>query len=374
MSVPTTPTQPQQPQPSPETSAVPATTSPTPDPSPAASKLSPHALPFTPSSLARSKQDRWHDSPLSTTTPRRHPRSKSTAKPSYRDVVVGAGSRQDSDPGPQQLPSQPVQPPRIRLRSEIYKVSVAAPDAEGWRTVVYRRRRGPGAVRPGRQRSMPTGLMGRCFNCLARGHRKVACREPTRCLRCGQTGHRSFECKQGRRRKKVDAYGRQRPARGSEQRRAVFVEAASLPQQPVGRQLPNIQTPRPEASHPAGNCRCNHRRRGRRGGRRICRRNFPSDSDEEGNSTSTRPEPSSPTSPHSPSRLWNDLSEVCFIERSPDTDQWEAQYEYLSVLLKIAGTRPEVTLQQALAAVMEQFGYQPDDRFRIHHAAPLKVA
>lgn len=63
------------------------------------------------------------------------------------------------------------------------------------------------------------------------------------------------------------------------------------------------------------------------------------------------------------------MSEICFIERTFDTEQWEVEYEYLAVLLQISGTWPKVTPQQALAAVAAQFGFQIDERFRIHRAA-----
>jgi hypothetical protein len=33
-----------------------------------------------------------------------------------------------------------------------------------------------------------------CFNCLARDHKGIACRNPTRCWRCRRFGHTSTEC------------------------------------------------------------------------------------------------------------------------------------------------------------------------------------
>nr|CAB3462527.1 unnamed protein product [Digitaria exilis] len=37
---------------------------------------------------------------------------------------------------------------------------------------------------------------GRCFNCLARGHKAASCRDPVHCLRCRRSGHRERFCKQ----------------------------------------------------------------------------------------------------------------------------------------------------------------------------------
>jgi hypothetical protein len=36
---------------------------------------------------------------------------------------------------------------------------------------------------------------GRCFNCLARDHRKISCRDPPRCWLCKKSGHLSSHCR-----------------------------------------------------------------------------------------------------------------------------------------------------------------------------------
>lgn len=103
------------------------------------------------------------------------------------------------DPGYWQHPPRSPLPFHIRLRSQIHRVHVAALDEDGWRRVERRRNHGSSVARQPNRRQIPAGMVGRCFNCLAKGHRKQSCHEPTRCLRCGQAGHRSFECARPRR-------------------------------------------------------------------------------------------------------------------------------------------------------------------------------
>lgn len=38
---------------------------------------------------------------------------------------------------------------------------------------------------------------GKCFNCLARDHRAINCRDPPRCFLCLCSGHRARHCKRG---------------------------------------------------------------------------------------------------------------------------------------------------------------------------------
>lgn len=96
------------------------------------SSLSPHATPFYPSSLGRTKSQCWLESPLSD-------RGKmSFDRVTYRDVVIA------TPPPSKAIERQPrldVTPPRIRVRSEIHKVSDAALDEEGWCIVRSRRSR-----------------------------------------------------------------------------------------------------------------------------------------------------------------------------------------------------------------------------------------
>lgn len=54
--------------------------------------------------------------------------------------------------------------------------------------------------------------------------------------------------------------------------------------------------------------------------------------------------PPSPAPPSS-SRRHLDTPEICYIDRTDDTDQREAEYESLAVLVQITGTRPPVSLE-----------------------------
>lgn len=100
------------------------------------------------------------------------------------------------------------------------------------------------------------------------------------------------------------------------------------------------------------------RHRGCRG--RGRRKQQPSESDH----TRRSPSPSSP----SPER-WRDDPDLCFIDRTKDTGQWEAKYEYLGILVQISDTRPPVTPEQARVAIANQCGILLDDRLKIHPAA-----
>jgi hypothetical protein len=44
-------------------------------------------------------------------------------------------------------------------------------------------------------RSIPAWLFGRCFRCLAYGHRVADCRDPLRCPHCLENEHRASECR-----------------------------------------------------------------------------------------------------------------------------------------------------------------------------------
>jgi hypothetical protein len=47
----------------------------------------------------------------------------------------------------------------------------------------------------GRQRFFER-MVGRCFNCLAPGHKLAQCRDPAKCWRCKHSGHISSRCPQ----------------------------------------------------------------------------------------------------------------------------------------------------------------------------------
>lgn len=377
---------------------------------PSSSRLSPHATPFFPSSFGRSKAQRWAESPRSdgdaTGELKIH-------RPSYRDVVAGEPS---PAPGwtarqPRTAATPPSQPPRIHVRSQIHRVSDAAPDEEGWRTVrsrrVHRRHRRPQIqhdFQTGRK-SIPASLEGRCFNCLGKGHLRRTCREPTRCMRCKKPGHRSFECRRPDLRHTrpppssatVRAHKpRQRVETGEEPTSSSAVVGGSAPSQcrwpdtRHSRPLPFLSggivqaKPRqrvvaggiPISSSAAGGgstsgghqqqqhqdrTRGRRRRRGCRGGGRRKRQAMDSAPD--------RPDRSlSPSSP-SPKRRRDD-PDLCFIDRTEDIDQREAEYEYLGILVQISGTRPPVSLEQAKTAIANQCGIPLDERLQIHPAMP----
>lgn len=159
---------------------------------PCSSSLSPLATPFYPSVPGRSKFLRWQD-PDS-------PDLQPLPRPSYRDTLCGRQPGLEHHPTPHESPagrqtapdlqptaSDPPQPVRIRLRSEIHWVQTAASDDNGWRVVKSRRGRRAAPRHSPRQSQrctqIPAVMDGRCFNCLQKGHRKLQCREPTCCLR-----------------------------------------------------------------------------------------------------------------------------------------------------------------------------------------------
>lgn len=76
-------------------------------------------------------------------------------------------------------------------------------------------------------------------------------------------------------------------------------------------------------------------------------------------------------SPASPSPSWRRSEEesVCYVDWTLDTDQQESAYEYLAMLVQIAGTRPEVSLEQAREAIAHKFGVHLDEHLEIHRAA-----
>lgn len=183
--------------PSPEAAWAPAPTSHTPTPgepaSPATpSKLSPLATPYFPASVGRTKIQRWLGSPI----------SDQESPISYKDALCGGNEvKRGTTPRARAASPWPQQLPRIRLRSEIHRVKDAAPDEEGWRVVRSRKSRRQEASRHRARAEILAAILGRCFNCLEKGHLKASCREPMRCLRCGRPGHRSFECRRPRRNK-----------------------------------------------------------------------------------------------------------------------------------------------------------------------------
>lgn len=61
--------------------------------------------------------------------------------------------------------------------------------------------------------------------------------------------------------------------------------------------------------------------------------------------------------------------ETCYIDRTLDIGQQEAEYKYLAVLVQISGTRPPVTAEQARTAIAHKFGIPLNERLQIPAAA-----
>lgn len=312
--------------------------------SPTTSKLSPHATPFFPTSTGRSRFQRWLDSPASTVGSSELLQKRAPGVVSYRDVVAGRVAAQATgearDHGPKQQLAPPAQPPRIRLRSEVHRASDAAVDTEGCARWTV-------AVQHPRERRIPAGMADRCFNCLERGHHRAKCQEPTRCLRCGGPGHRSFECR-CRRRTPEQPWHHGRPATSA---RRIQTPVAATGGQVTG-EGPSVQP---------GTTRINRRKRGHRGGARRRRRARESEGhrQEEDSERRTDPTPSPPPSP----RRREPVAPVdaCYIERTFDTEQWEAEYEYRAVPRAFDPMCDEGTPKPMLAQITaETTQEQPD--------------
>lgn len=277
------------------------------------------AAPFFPSSQGRTKSQRWLESPCSDGDATK---VQQIRHPSYRDVVAGLDLSTPEDDGwlLRAAATPPPQPPRARVRSEIHKISGgAAPDDEGWREVRSRRSRWrhrhhgqqPETQQPDR-RKLLAALEGSYFNCLGKGHFRQACREPTRCIRCKRPNQRSFECRRPDPRrlhqpkqttKTPGSLPSQRVATGGNQTSSATAAGGTSQEQ---------QQPR-QQSH-------GRWRRGCRGGGRRWR---PQDL-----ISWTLVDPL----PHL-LRLRSSVGASLILERTEDTDQWEATNEYLGIMV-----------------------------------------
>lgn len=114
---------------SPPPAATPAPAAPKSAPT-SPSQLSPNATPFFPSSLGRSKTQRWAESPLSVGD---ESSDLEPFRPSYKDVLTRERSPAVEQSGRQPWTAavSPTQPPRVRMRSEIHRVHDAAPGRRG---------------------------------------------------------------------------------------------------------------------------------------------------------------------------------------------------------------------------------------------------
>lgn len=93
------------------------------------------------------------------------------------------------------------------------------------------------------------------------------------------------------------------------------------------------------------------RRRRRRGRYGMGHRHRQRQQDHE-DDASKQSQYSSPSEPPSPVRRSSlPTPDMCFINRVFDIDQWEAELEYLYVLVQITGTRPQVSPQAARRAI-----------------------
>lgn len=61
--------------------------------------------------------------------------------------------------------------------------------------------------------------------------------------------------------------------------------------------------------------------------------------------------------------------DVCYLDCTFDTDQWEADLKYLTVLVQVVGTRPPVEPEDAKRAISEQFQLE-ENALEIHKVAP----
>lgn len=117
--------------------------------------------------MGRSKAQRWQDTPASRdsngellekrapeimdgellgkrapgTMSSEPPRRRAPGNMTYKEAVLRLAKESARDLNLKQLTPTPLQPPQIRLRSEIHRISEAAADSEEWRVVTRRRSR-----------------------------------------------------------------------------------------------------------------------------------------------------------------------------------------------------------------------------------------
>jgi hypothetical protein len=158
-----------------------------------------------------------------------------------------------TDAGPEQLPAHQ------RLGSARRAI---APDADGWQCVLPQHPHQPAQPQRPRQchvacageqnvgpLQFPAYAAGRCFKCLATGHRVATCNLPWRCLCCHGLGHLARECKRPRR---VNDNGRTARPRSGNGGRGVNDTEGRVPTTDKGKALPG---------HPHQRGRCHRSRR-----------------------------------------------------------------------------------------------------------------
>lgn len=92
-------------------------------------------------------------------------------------------------------PPREISPRQRRTISPVAHPARASgpPDADGFHTVQSRRRwrrRSP----PKQSKPVPPHLVGRCFNCMGKGHVRANCVSKSCCINCGSDCHRRKDC------------------------------------------------------------------------------------------------------------------------------------------------------------------------------------
>jgi len=168
------------------------TTSPTPAVTPTPAATSPLCSPGAPS--GRDKALRW-----SRDTPPSGKSGGGAPLRSFKDVLLAApkASAAQACP-PSSAPGRAGARVVVRPRGSSHPGHRPVPDADGWFSVVSRRKRKELRCLARHPRRVPAILRGRCFNCFSARHRAAACRSGTRCFRCRSTGHRCSDCPERR--------------------------------------------------------------------------------------------------------------------------------------------------------------------------------
>ncbi|TVU01229.1 hypothetical protein EJB05_53331, partial [Eragrostis curvula] len=112
-----------------------------------------------------------------------------------------------------------------------------------------------------------------------------------------------------------------------------------------------------------------HRRRRRRRGRGRGRRGAKAGDAAEDESAPPSERSSPPPVRELAPAGWQDALDACYIERTEDIDQWEAELEYRAVFVTVLGTRPPVTQEEAVSAIAARFNLE-EQRMEIFPSAP----
>ncbi|KAG2586605.1 hypothetical protein PVAP13_5NG062381 [Panicum virgatum] len=118
---------------------------------------------------------------------------------SFKDVLLAAlkASTAPACP-PSSAPGRADARVVVRPRGSSHPGHRPVPDADGWFSVVSRRKRKELRCLARQPRRVPADLRGRCFNCFSARHRAASYRSGTQCFRCRSTGHRCSDCPERR--------------------------------------------------------------------------------------------------------------------------------------------------------------------------------